>query len=923
LKDDQQNDSPEHRDDDARPVRVRASRAKAVKAEAAAPVESGEPRAGESTGAGESPAGEPVKKARRTAAKAAPKSEQPAVDATEKRDEQPATRPAAQLAEGADRAAVASAGHQEQPVAGAVRKRGRAAAPSVEQPRQSVMEFAEPREFALQPDAPVVERRTPQPVEPLERNEQASAGPTETGAAATASNENGERPAGDATDAGERGERRGLRRGPRSLIARRRAGKTRDAEGGDTQHPQQHLAREDASTGESGESGDADGNVAVDAREGNGRARRSNTPRVPRDNRNAAGEAGQGNTAAGGTQDLTSSDHPHSFESNEDGDADFEANGNVLEPGAGARAAREVPAAGAEPRGRGNGRNAGAGRRQGEANANANAGTGDRQGRGRNGGPRQGAANGDTREGGPREGGPRPNAGKQAGNNGGNGGKTAPGADTVGRAEPEDLFAYVTSPEFDADNGTGGVNAPMLRRGRKPVEKAKRVLSPDDDAPKLHKVLAEAGMGSRREMEELIIAGRVSVNGEPAHIGQRIMPSDQVRINGKPVKRKVQNKPPRVLIYHKPTGEIVSHSDPEGRASVFDKLPPMKTAKWLAVGRLDFNTEGLLLLTTSGDLANRFMHPRYSVEREYAVRVIGELAEGMRQKLLSGVELEDGPANFLRIADGGGEGTNRWYHVALAEGRNREVRRMFEAVGLTVSRLIRTRHGPVTLPRGLKRGRWEELEDNQVRALLGAVGLKAPAEERDGPRGAAQPRRQPDPMQTALGFAAETANAGANRFGPRGPRRTNQTTFAGVFTGTPRNTAHLPDNIGNRAPRKGEGAAGPGGGKGAGPRSNAGGYGDRDRGAGNAGGYGGRGGGAGNAGGGYGGGYGGGGRPAGNGNFAGGRPGGSGGGTGNANARGNGRGNRGNAGGGPAGGTGEGGGGGNPRGGPRNRSRPR
>jgi 23S rRNA pseudouridine2605 synthase len=339
----------------------------------------------------------------------------------------------------------------------------------------------------------------------------------------------------------------------------------------------------------------------------------------------------------------------------------------------------------------------------------------------------------------------------------------------------------------------------------------------------------------------------------------------------------------------------------------------MKTATWLAVGRLDFNTEGLLLLTTSGDLANRFMHPRYSVEREYAVRVIGELAEGSRQKLLSGVELEDGAANFLRIADGGGEGTNRWYHVALAEGRNREVRRMFEAVGLTVSRLIRTRHGPVTLPRGLKRGRWEELEDNQVRALLGAVGLKAPTEERGGPRGAAQPRRQPDPMQTALGFAAETANAGANRFGPRGPRRANQGTFAGVFTGTPRNTANLPDNIGNRAPRKGEGAGGPG----AGPRGNAGG------------GYGARGG-AGNGGGsGYGGGYGGGGRPAGNGNFAGGRPGGGGnggnGGGGNGNARGNGRGNRGN-GSAQTGGAGEGGGGGgggNPRGGQRNRSRTR
>ncbi|MGN6084394.1 23S rRNA pseudouridine(2605) synthase RluB, partial [Trinickia sp.] len=314
----------------------------------------------------------------------------------------------------------------------------------------------------------------------------------------------------------------------------------------------------------------------------------------------------------------------------------------------------------------------------------------------------------------------------------------------------DDLFAYVTSPAFDADNGTtGGVRAPMLRRGRQAPPK--RVLAPDDDAPKLHKVLAEAGMGSRREMEELIVAGRVSVNGEPAHIGQRIMPTDQVRINGKPVKRRVQTKPPRVLLYHKPTGEIVSHADPEGRPSVFDKLPPMKTAKWLAVGRLDFNTEGLLMLTTSGDLANRFMHPRYSVEREYAVRVVGELSEASRQKLLHGIELEDGPANFLRIRDGGGEGTNHWYHVALAEGRNREVRRIFEAVGLMVSRLIRTRHGPISLPRGLRRGRWEELEDAQVRSLMAAVGLKAPTEEK-GARGQGAERRQPDPMQTSMGF---------------------------------------------------------------------------------------------------------------------------------------------------------------------------
>ena len=430
-----------------------------------------------------------------------------------------------------------------------------------------------------------------------------------------------------------------------------------------------------------------------------------------------------------------------------------------------------------------------------------NAGGAKREGGQRDGAPREG-----QRERQPREGGQRQNR---------RGGE-APAAPEAGQ---DDLFSYVTSPAFDADNSaTGGVRAPMLRRDKPAAPK--RVLAADDDAPKLHKVLAEAGMGSRRDMEELIVAGRVSVNGEPAHIGQRIMPTDQVRINGKPVKRKLANKPPRVLLYHKPTGEIVSHADPEGRPSVFDKLPPMKTAKWLAVGRLDFNTEGLLMLTTSGDLANRFMHPRYSVEREYAVRVVGELAEGMRQKLLHGVELDDGPANFLRIRDGGGEGTNHWYHVALAEGRNREVRRMFEAAGLMVSRLIRTRHGPISLPKGLKRGRWEELEDNQVRALMASVGLKAPTEER-GSRNAAPERRQPDPMQTSMGFISrEPVLMSHSRFDQQQPRGQGRRGAAGGGFGGGAG-AGLGGGYGNRGTGAGRGAggfSGPMGGGAAGPR---------------------------------------------------------------------------------------------------------
>jgi 23S rRNA pseudouridine2605 synthase len=206
-----------------------------------------------------------------------------------------------------------------------------------------------------------------------------------------------------------------------------------------------------------------------------------------------------------------------------------------------------------------------------------------------------------------------------------------------GRGNDADaVFSFVTSDAFDANDGGQG------QQKAKPV---RRDLTADDDAPKLHKVLAEAGLGSRRDMEELIIAGRVSVNGEPAHIGQRILPTDAVRINGKLIQRKVNNnKPPRVLLYHKPAGEIVSQSDPDGRPTVFDALPRMKTGKWVAVGRLDFNTEGLLIFTTSGDIANRFMHPRYGVEREYAVRTLGELAETDRQKLLHGIQLQDGEA---------------------------------------------------------------------------------------------------------------------------------------------------------------------------------------------------------------------------------------------------------------------------------------
>ena len=299
-----------------------------------------------------------------------------------------------------------------------------------------------------------------------------------------------------------------------------------------------------------------------------------------------------------------------------------------------------------------------------------------------------------------------------------------------------------------------------------------------DDAEKLHKVLADAGIGSRRDMEELILAGRVSVNSLPAHIGQRIEPTDQVRINGKLLHRKVSKRPPRVLIYHKPSGEIVSQDDPEKRASVFDSLPKLKGARWVAIGRLDFNTEGLLIVTTSGELANRFMHPRHGMEREYAVRVLGELTETTRSALINGVELEDGMAQFSLVAPIGGEGVNQWYRVVISEGRNREVRRMFEAVGLTVSRLLRTRFGPVPLPPGLRRGRWQELEQDEVKALLRLLGDKA-TEETGSAHGkptakqggsAREPRtRQSAPRQGGRSSGLNTTGMGSHR-----PTRSNQ-----------------------------------------------------------------------------------------------------------------------------------------------------
>ncbi len=243
---------------------------------------------------------------------------------------------------------------------------------------------------------------------------------------------------------------------------------------------------------------------------------------------------------------------------------------------------------------------------------------------------------------------------------------------------------------------------------------------------RLHKLLALAGFGSRRDMEKLIESGRVTVNGMIATVGAAVIESDIVRVDSRPVRLSFAPELPQILIYHKPEGEIVSADDPEGRASVFDKLPRVKGAKWIAIGRLDINTSGLLIFTTSGELANRFMHPRYEVEREYAVRIFGELTEGQMLQLTQGIELEDGPAAFDVISPQGGEGANHWYQVILREGRNREVRRLFEAFQFPVSRLMRVRFGPVNLPPRVKRGQMLKLEPKEVIGILEWAGLEAP-----------------------------------------------------------------------------------------------------------------------------------------------------------------------------------------------------
>ena len=296
----------------------------------------------------------------------------------------------------------------------------------------------------------------------------------------------------------------------------------------------------------------------------------------------------------------------------------------------------------------------------------------------------------------------------------GRGGRGQP-AEMPENDAPEAVEAAAPAPAPRRRQGpvpTGRANRGNIGRNGKPLVEAK--------PERLQKILAQAGVGSRREMEEWIAAGKVSVNGEVAHLGQSVVPTDKVKVGGRLINIRFtgSSRPPRVLMYHKPEGEIVSRSDPDGRPSVFAALPRMRGGRWINVGRLDFNTSGLLLFTTSGELANKLMHPSSQLVREYAVRVLGELTQDAQAQLLKGVELEDGEASFASLVDAGGEGANKWYRVSLFEGRNREVRRMFEAVGCTVSRLIRVRYGPFFLPPQLKRGRCRELDEGEVKLLM-------------------------------------------------------------------------------------------------------------------------------------------------------------------------------------------------------------
>lgn len=294
-------------------------------------------------------------------------------------------------------------------------------------------------------------------------------------------------------------------------------------------------------------------------------------------------------------------------------------------------------------------------------------------------------------------------------------------------------------------------------------------LQPEPQGPvRIQKALAEAGLGSRREIEAWIRDGRVRVNGELAKLGDRVLPTDRVRVDGAEVRRRSSRRSSiRVLAYHKPEGEVVTRRDPEGRPTIFRRLPGIRDGRWIAVGRLDLNTAGLLLVTNHGELANRLMHPSRAIEREYAVRVRGEVSDQLLAQLVNGVELEDGPARFEEIVPSGGSESHQWFHVLILEGRNREVRRLWEAVGCSVSRLKRVRFGNVILGARPMPGQWREVVDDELAALMLLAGLEPPTQAPGAAKRSWRPRASAagasSGAATATGSAGESASRPAIR----------------------------------------------------------------------------------------------------------------------------------------------------------------
>jgi 23S rRNA pseudouridine2605 synthase len=291
-------------------------------------------------------------------------------------------------------------------------------------------------------------------------------------------------------------------------------------------------------------------------------------------------------------------------------------------------------------------------------------------------------------------------------------------------------------------DGRRGSATPKIPKGQTPGGRRSREVAPAGPAgpaERLQKVLADQGLGSRREIEVWIAEGRVRLNGEVAKLGDRATPLDRVRVDGQEVRRSRRGeRPAEIVAYHKPEGELVTRRDPEERPTVFRHLPRPKEGRWIAVGRLDINTSGLILFTTDGELANRLMHPARGLEREYAVRILGEVPDGTLERLREGIELDDGTAHLDRVDERGGSGANRWYHVVIKEGRNREVRRLWEAAGCQVSRLIRVRYGNVELGRRLFPGNWRPLDDGERAGLLALAGMQPPGARRRAPTNASR-----------------------------------------------------------------------------------------------------------------------------------------------------------------------------------------